>query len=177
MSDLPHPATLALAIRESAPLLLRFLEGFEESNRTVQTPGCPNHAAWTLGHCAYTMARTIQLIGGPPPCGRDFSPTPTSSSFRIDDIVKDSTPRDDPTGYPSLERSRAIFCDATEALAHVIESRSAESLTESVSWGDRPIRIDALIVRLCFHNGMHAGQLTDLRRSLGFARVLPLSRR
>ena len=143
MTNQPSPATLALMIRGSAPLLLRFLRGFDESNRTLQRPEMPNHPIWILGHTAFTMARFGHLAGGPVPNEKDFAPEDGSDGaqnsairFRADDVMKDSTPVGDP---------------------------------------DDPLRIDALAIRLCFHNGLHAGQLTDLRRSAGFDRVLPTS--
>ena len=88
-----------------------------------------------------------------------------------------STPTTDGQRYPSLARSRAIFDDAIETLARTIEIQSPERLSESVAWNDTPIRIDTLIIRVCFHNGMHAGQLTDLRRGLGFTAVLPAAKK
>ena len=74
MTNQPSPATLALMIRGSAPLLLRFMRGFDESNRTLQRPGMPNHPIWILGHSAFTMARFGHLAGGPVPNEKDFAP-------------------------------------------------------------------------------------------------------
>lgn len=183
MTDHPSPSTLAGMIRHSAPLLLRFLQGFDESNRTIQPPGLPNHPIWILGHTAFTMARFGHLIGNAAPSGADFISDATASAsssnreqrFLIDDIQKDSTPTDDPHRYPSLARGQEIFARAVEDLARAIESLPPARLQESVPWNDGPQRIDALAIRLCFHNGMHSGQLTDLRRVLGLSRVLPTS--
>lgn len=184
MTPPPCPTTLANAIRASAPLLLRFLAGFDESNRTAQTAGCPNHPVWILGHCAFTLARLAHLIGGPAAAASDFDEAHDSGStprnptrFQVSDVEKDSTPSSDAARYPTLARSSAIFSDAVEALARTIESQSSARLVESIDWNENAIRIDTLIVRVCFHNGMHAGQLTDLRRELGFARVLPAAKK
>ena len=182
MTNQPSPATLALMIRGSAPLLLRFLRGFDESNRTLQRPEMPNHPIWILGHTAFTMARFGHLAGGPVPNEKDFAPEDGSDGaqnsairFRADDVMKDSTPVGDPDFYPSLARGQEIFSRAIEELACVLESLPTERLQETVLWNGDPLRIDALAIRLCFHNGLHAGQLTDLRRGAGFDRVLPTS--
>jgi hypothetical protein len=55
-------ALLADAIGSTEELLIRFLEGFDETNATAQLPGLPNHAAWTLGHLALTMHRASEQI-------------------------------------------------------------------------------------------------------------------
>ncbi len=182
MTNQTSPSTLALMIRGSAPLLLRFLRGFDESNRAMQRPGMPNHPIWILGHTAYTMARFGHLIGGPAMNEKDFAPEDGSDGaqsssvrFRADDVMKDSMPLSDPNFYPSLARGQEIFSRAIEELACVLESLPAQRLQETVLWNGDPLRIDALAIRLCFHNGLHAGQLTDLRRGAGFNRVLPTS--
>ncbi len=183
----PCPTTLALAVRSSAPLLLRFLAGFDETNRTAQASGCPNHPVWILGHCAFTLARLADLIGGTTSAvSDDFDDAQDSvgaggdavgdaARFRVSDVAKDSTPSRDPARYPSLARSCAIFNNAIETLARTIECTNSPRLLESIDWNESAIRIDVLILRICFHNGMHAGQLTDLRRGLGFAPVLPVA--
>jgi len=182
MTAQPSPHTLAQMIRASAPLLLRFLRDFDESNRALQLPGLPNHPIWILGHTAFTMARFGHLVGGPAPNEKDFAPEDGSDGardssirFRINDVMKDSQPVDDPNFYPSLARGQEIFARAAEGLACVLESLPAERLTQSILWNGDPQPIDAMAIRLCFHNGMHAGQLTDLRRASGFAHVLPTS--
>ena len=187
MINEPCPTTLAHAIRASSPLLLRFLAGFDESNRTVQTVACPNHPVWILGHCAFTMSRLAHLLGGPAPSSDDFDDLERADGsdtarrdptcFLVSHIAKDSTPTSLANRYPSLARSCEIFSAAIESLAGTIECQSSARLTESVDWNGAAIRADTLIVRVCFHNGMHAGQLTDLRRGLGFAAVLPAAKK
>jgi hypothetical protein len=61
MSD---PATLAASVRSSGPLILRFLDGFDDDNRTRQAPGLPNHVSWTLGHLALTMHHAADFVTG-----------------------------------------------------------------------------------------------------------------
>jgi hypothetical protein len=45
-------------------------------------------------------------------------------------------------------------------------------LDQAVSWHGGEITLRSLVIRVAFHNGAHAGQLTDLRRALGLERVI-----
>ena len=173
----------ARMIRESSPLLLRFLAGFDESNRARQAPNLPNHSIWILGHCAFTMARLAELIGGPAPREADFEPGEWTRAmadravtrFLIEEIAKDSVPSGDASRYPSLARGVEIFEHAAADLAAAIDSATAERLAETVPWVGTQQPLASLVIRIAVHNGMHAGQLTDLRRALGFQRVLPMN--
>ncbi len=176
--------TLARLVRESAPLLTRFLDGFHEENRATQKPNLPNHPIWTLGHCAFTMARLAQMLGGPEPSPRDFELGDWSAGaggsvtrFFVEDIAKDSTPSSEAAHYPSLARGRAVIEAATETLALTIERMDPTQLAGTVDWGGTAHPIQSIIGRVAIHNGIHAGQLADLRRALGFARILPVTRR
>ncbi len=175
------PAAYARMIEESAPLLLRFLAGFDEGNRAVQTPSLPNHPIWTLGHCAFTMVRFAELAGSPPPASSDFElghwdasrVQGTTDCFFIEDIAKDSTPSPDSNRYPSLARGVEVFEFAARTLATTLASATPAKLSELVPWGGSQQPISSLAIRVAVHNGIHAGQLTDLRRALGFPRILP----
>jgi hypothetical protein len=177
----PRASAQARLLRESAPLLLRFLEGFNEGNRAVQAPSLPNHPIWILGHCAFTMARLAEVLGGPHPPASDFATGPRSGvpgpvdRFFIEDVAKDSTPSPDASRYPSLARGRAIFGSAVEAIATTVERMPPSKLDGTLDWGGTQHAVVSIINRVAIHNGIHAGQLTDLRRALGFALILPIT--
>ncbi|MFG0326337.1 MAG: DinB family protein [Phycisphaerales bacterium JB037] len=169
------PATLARAVRTSSPLLLRFLGGFDESNRTTQAPGLPNHAAWTLGHLALTLHRAAERLDGSGLPERDFiagAAAGDAERFGSESVAFGSRPVDEPGRYPSLERSRAIFEGAVDRLANGIGTSSRERLAQSEPWGRAETTMGDLIVRMIVHNGTHAGQLADLRRALGMPPVI-----
>ncbi|MSR29167.1 MAG: DinB family protein [Phycisphaerales bacterium] len=173
----------ARMIVESAPLLLRFLAGFDDGTRAAQVASLPNHPIWTLGHCAFTMARFAQLIGAPAPRASDFQPGCWSASsnliepqwFFIEEIAKDSTPSPHANHYPTLARGRESFQNATADLAATLSQTTTERLAGTIDWGGNQQEIASLVIRIAVHNGMHAGQLADLRRALGFARILPIN--
>ena len=161
------PATLARVVRQSVPLTTRFLAGFER-RATEQAPSLPNHASWTLGHCALTMGRLAEKLDGQGLSASDFAEGELGDAerFGAESVAYGSSPSDDPGAYPGLERATAIFEAAAERLARAVEGASPGALRAESPWGHHSIPLGDLVVRVSFHNGMHAGQLTDLRRAL-----------
>ncbi len=171
----PRAAVLANALETTLPLFTRFLNGFNNENRTHQAPGIPNHAAWTLGHLAlYHHRATDRLLGhdDPQPLpaadfieGNGRSGTPD----RIDSesVCYGSVPVDDPSMYPAYDRLLDIHQRAWSRLIETTRSADSAMLDRRVPWGNAPFPADALVVRMMMHMGTHAGQITDLRRGLG----------
>lgn len=167
---------LSSALRTSGPLFTRFMAGFDEGNRTRQAPSLPNHAAWTLGHLALTMHRFAERFDGK---GLPESDYLTGDGRRGDQKRYDtesvnigSRPTDEPAIYPTLDRGRAVFEAALDRLATALASLDDARLSEIQPWGKGEMRIDELATRIMFHNGIHAGQMTDLRRALGMPGVI-----
>tara|TARA_E500000318_G_scaffold74454_1_gene69086 strand:- start:112 stop:648 length:537 start_codon:yes stop_codon:yes gene_type:complete len=177
MSD---PATLADAIRATGPLIERFLEGFDDENRVKQMPSLPNHAAWTLGHLALVMNRAADYVSG----FTEPQRLPTSdwihgdgtagdpSRYDTEAVAFGSTPVADPAKYPRMVRAREIFMTAVKRFADETAAASPKALEREVKWGSATIVVDALVHRVIFHNGTHAGQLIDLRRALKLPQVI-----
>jgi hypothetical protein len=167
---------LAESILSSRDLLDRFLDGFEDENRTKQADNLPGHVAWILGHCALTMHRAAEDGDGRPLPERDFvtgdGHAGDADRFDTESICFDSTPVDDPDRYPSMARCRAIFEAACERLASAVRDASDEALEKTVPWVSGEIPFLLLVLRIAFHNGVHAGQIIDLRRALGLDRVI-----
>lgn len=167
---------LGAAMRSSGPLVTRFLAGFDESNRTRQAPGLPNHAVWTMGHLALTMHRLAEKLGaGPLPDGAFLTGDGRQSDsrrFDTESVGFGSRPADEPAIYPSLARGREIFEEALERAAKAIGALSDVELAKLHAWGKGEMAAEDLATRILFHNGIHAGQLTDLRRAIGLAPII-----
>lgn len=165
---------LADAIEASRMLAERFFAGFDESNRTYQAPGMPNHFAWTLGHLAYVMSRAAEKFDGVGPAESDFVTAARGDAkrFGIEGVAKDSTPTDDASAYPGDARCREVFARATARVAGAVRAASDEKLATTVKWGAGEMTLASLASRMVFHNGMHAGQLAGLRRAMGMKGVL-----
>lgn len=174
--------TLARALDLSAPLLTRYLAGFDDTNRTRQAPSLPNHAAWTMGHCAIAMLRLLNRVRGTNEfpeadflVGEAFDPAhpgEASGRFSTASVVFGSSPIDKPSLYPRLERSIEVFDNARESLSTFVRGLDDHQLDTEIEWHAGHMACADLISRITIHNGAHAGQLTDLRRALGFAPVI-----
>jgi hypothetical protein len=188
-ADPPSPRTrgqlLAEGLVSCKPLFVRYLAGFDDTNHTAQAPGLPNHVAWSLGHCALTMHRTAEkLIPGEidpakrPLPASDFLTADgrggTRERFDTESIGFGSKPAADPGLYPTFQRCREIYESACDRFAGVLRSVPDEALDSTTPWGPTkaPISLWALGQRMVFHNGMHCGQVADLRRALGFKTIL-----
>lgn len=169
--------TLARAVEASQAYLTRFLAGFNEASRTRQAPSLPNHAIWTLGHCALTMNRLAHnYLGGESLRESDFvtGDGNAGDSYRFDteSVSFGSQPADKPDIYPTLARGREVFESACTRLAAAVRSVDDAKLAAVMEWHGTSYPTWSLVLRVCFHNATHAGQLTDLRRALGLAHVI-----
>lgn len=168
---------LADTVALSKDLLGRFLPGFTNENRTKQVEHLPNHVIWTLGHLSMYMSHVAGVIDGGTLPESDFvqgdGSAGSADRFDTEAVGFGSKPVDDPARYPSLERGRAIFEAAVDRLAAAVRGAHARTLNKRIDWAGTPIVVHTLVSRLVFHNGFHAGELADLRRALGFERVIP----
>lgn len=172
MSD--KSSVLAEGIEASRMATELFFTGFDDSNRTSQAPGLPNHFAWTVGHLAFVMHRAAERFdSGPLPDG-DFVPATRGDAtrFGIEGVAKDSLPIADASAYPGDARSREIFAKAAARLIAAVRGASDEKLASTTKWGPREMTLAALASRMGFHNGFHAGQLASLRKALGMKGIL-----
>jgi hypothetical protein len=169
---------LADAILASKPLAARYFAGFDDSTHAAQAPGLPNHLAWSLGHLALTMHRVAEKLDGHPIPASDIAPSAADltalgriGAFLREDVAFASTPTGDPRRYPPLARCIQIFDAACDRLAEAVRSATDAKLDESHPWGKGHSTLRELASRMVFHNGMHIGQIADLRRALKFKSV------
>lgn len=162
---------LASIVRASPPLLLRFVDGFDDSTRAVQAPGLVNHPAWILGHCALTMHRCAEKIDGDGLPEDDFftgdGRAGDASRFDTESVCFGSIPVGEAALYPTLDRAAAIFEGSAERLARTLQHATPAQLEATHTWGTHEASVADLVSRMVNHNGTHAGQLIDLRRALG----------
>lgn len=171
---------MAHAVRLSEGLFLRFLDGFDDTNRASAAPGLPNHLSWTLGHCALTMQRAADVVSG----FREPQALPTAdwvhgdgtagdpSRYDTESVCVGSEPVADTKRYPRLDRAVAIFRSSIDKMASASAEATPAMLSREIAWGKGEMLAGDLVGRIVFHNGMHAGQLVDLRRGLGLGPAL-----
>lgn len=167
--------TIAEGILACKTLTARYLAGFNDTNRTKQAPGLPNHLAWCLGHCAHTMQRMAEKFDGTPISAQDFiagAARGDAARFGTETVCFGSKPADDPSLYPALSRCVDIFNTGCDRFADAVLASGEEKLDEMAKWASGEISLQNVALRMVFHNGIHLGQIVDLRRALGFKGVL-----
>lgn len=159
---------LAATIRESAVLFKRYLVGFDDSNYLRGLPTLPNHVGWCLGHTAVVMQRVAGRIDRLPISLHEFVEGVEGDEQRIaaNLVAFGSTPSTSTGKYPSFLRCVEIFDSSVARFAVTLESASDHQLDAPVQWGQSPVPAWTLAARMAFHNGVHCGQITDIRKSL-----------
>ena len=95
-----------------------------------------------------------------------------SLRFDTESVCFDSTPAPDPSNYPTLQRATEIYEAACDRFAEAVRNTGDSKLDEMIPFHGSEVPLYTMIMRLCFHNGTHAGQIIDLRRSLSMQRVI-----
>ena len=170
--------TYAQAVREIAFLSGRYFAGFDDSNHTRQAPGLPNHFAWNLGHLAYILHRCAEKFDGKPLPESEFivggEPTGGGDArrFATKSVSMGSVPTASPKDYPGCARCVEIFNGAVERCASAFEGASDAALDADTAWGAATIKGWQFGPRMVWHAGMHTGEIADLRRAMGMARLI-----
>lgn len=165
---------IAEGILASKQFFARYLAGFDDSNATRQAANLPNHAIWSLGHCALTMHRVAANFDNLPLPETDFITRPhpgDARRFATESVAFASHPVDAPAEYPPLARAVEIFNAACDRLAAAVKSVPDARLDDTVPWGPTTLPLYLLAMRMIGHNGMHTGQNADMRRALNFKSV------
>ncbi len=165
-------AVIADAVELSKIQMARYLAGFDDGSSVKQAANLPNHARWCMGHCAMTMHRVAEKVDGKGLPESDFSvEAGKAGTFHSESVSFGSKPADDSRNYPPLARCVEIYNAACDRLAGATRAAPESKLMEQVEWVTFKMPLYLLIVRMCFHNGFHTGQIADLRRALGFKSI------
>ena len=167
---------LAEFILATKPLFLRFVDGFDDSTRTAQATNLPNHVVWCLGHCALTMNRAAERFDTQPLSDSDFVTNEPAKGdeqhFDTETVCFDSKPIADLEIYPTLMRAQEIFEAACDRFAQAVGNTTDAKLDEEIPFHGSQTPLSKLIMRVCLHNSVHAGQIIDLRRALNMHKVI-----
>lgn len=139
---------------------LGFLEDIPGDRLTHQpAPGC-NHALWIMGHLASTDDYFLSSLAKKP----SGIPEEWSKLFGMG-----SKPVADAKAYPPVAEVRSKLSGRREDLIAWLKSMSEDQLLSPLPEELRRFAPNyaGLCVSLAWHEGLHAGQLTVIRRSLG----------
>ena len=104
----------------------------------------------------------------------DFGPDAGKGRGRYTDsaIGFDSKPVNDPAEVSDAGPGRGDFDAACDRLAAAVRGANDATLAKKIDWMGMQIPLAQLVTRVMFHVGVHTGEILDLRRALGFDRVL-----
>jgi uncharacterized damage-inducible protein DinB len=141
---------------------LELLSDFPQDKLTHQPCAAGNHAMWIAGHIAYADDMFMSKLGNKPARLGDHWVTLFGMG---------STPQPDAGLYPSLGEVTNALADTREGLLAWFGSMSAEELGNPLPEDFKPFapNYGMLMVSMAWHEGLHTGQLTVVRKSLGLA--------
>jgi len=141
-----------------------FLAGLEGG--LLYKLSCPTggNAAYVVGHLAFTDDMTLQMLAGHPSAL-------TEQEQKL--FGGGATPTENPADYPARERLMELFTERRQAIADYFKGLSEAELLAPVEgpmaqFGDTRAK---LMSSLAWHESMHAGQLTVIRRQCDLPRV------
>lgn len=148
------------ALALSRRTLLSLLEDVPPDKLCHQPIPGGNHALWIAGHLAGTDDFFLNAVAGQPP----KLPPHHKELFGMG-----SKPTPDPRAYPPFEEIKNRLGERREALVSWLKSLNPRKLDEPLPENLKMFASShaALPASMAWHEGLHSGQLTVIRRSLG----------
>ncbi len=148
----------------------KMIDTWPADKATFQSAPTDNHLLWTVGHLATTYTWLTGLLTGTMGTG-DGGPLPASYN---DLFGYKSAPKPGAADYPPLAEVRrhmdAAYGQFVAALRGLTEADLAKPCAMD-AMGFASTRLDA-VLKGCWHDGWHQGQLSTLRRALGLPGVM-----
>ncbi len=144
---------------------IRLLEVLPEDQYLHQPIPEANHALWIVGHLAYADDLFLGSF--------DVRPHKLPEKWHTEFFGEGSTPKPDASAYPSVAEVTERFTALRVEIIGWFEGMSAEKLASPLpdDWLEVGPTFMNLMGALACHESLHAGQLTLVRKSLGFAPV------
>ncbi len=142
---------------------LELLSDIPQDKLTHQPCAGGNHALWIAGHIAYADDIFMTHVGN--------KPARFSDSW-VKLFGMETTPQADAGVYPTLSELTNALADNREGLLAWFSSMGAEDLAKPLpeDWRSFAANQGILMSTIAWHEGLHAGQLTVVRKSLGLGR-------
>ncbi len=157
-----EPGINALNFARNATL--KFAEDITDEQMTHRPTPKSNHAAWLLGHLAYADDGFYTKLSG----NDSVIPDNYETQFGMG-----TEPSDDASVYPSKAELLAAMEKAHTALVDWFGTLSEEQIAAPLPEGMEMFGANhgTVAATLAWHEGIHAGQLVEVRRSLGLPRA------
>jgi uncharacterized damage-inducible protein DinB len=120
-----------------------------------------NHLMWLLGHVVVHRGLVLKTLGGQ--WERSWGPLFVRGSERVDDAE-----------YPTIDEMREAWSQISEQLKNTFRETPEDVLTKPVAEGlpsfDK--KVSGTIAFLAFHDAYHTGQVSFLRKWLGYGQTV-----
>ncbi|MEX0820046.1 MAG: DinB family protein [Pirellulaceae bacterium] len=140
----------------------RYLQDFKTPEAwTAKVHANANHALWFAGHMANTDNFFISVVAPQRAVEREGF----AEKFGVG-----SRPTSQPSDYPPVEEVLAFMRDRRAVLLDLFDSLAEEDFAKPTPEGtpDFLADIGSVFEMAVWHEGLHSGQLSVTRRSLGF---------
>lgn len=120
-----------------------------------------NHLMWLLGHVVVHRGLVLKTLGGQ--WESSWAPLFVRGSERVDDAE-----------YPSIEEMNAAWSQISEQLKTALREAPEDVLNKAASEGSPSFdkKLSGSVAFLAFHDAYHAGQVSFLRKWLGYGRTV-----
>ena len=154
------PANIVDFLHFTRLMSLKTLADWPADKLAFQRTAEDNHPLWVMGHLAGTDA----WIGGLLKIPGTEVPEAYQKFFGMG-----SKPAADLKGYPPADEVRGYFNGARSAMRHWLDNATAKDLAVSLKDQTGGFASDPLdaVMKLCWHEGWHMGQVATLRKHLG----------
>jgi uncharacterized damage-inducible protein DinB len=155
---------IVFALKKAQFLIHRFVDDLKPHEFEHQPCDGANCTAWILGHLALTDRRQLAWLGA-----TNLPPLPAGFEERF---LTTRTKAEQQAGYGDPKELIAAFDAHRDALIAFVPGVSAEKLAEPAPVA-RPMfsTCGEAVLFMALHVSMHAGQLSTIRRSLGYPPV------
>jgi len=156
--DLAHVSNM---FKTNNTVFERATQGVPAEKWLEQPGGDSNHLTWIVGHAVVHRALAAKILGS------EWS-APWESLFAR------GAKRVAPEEYPDAEELQRAWREVSEKLNAALPKASAEMLSAPVEKGKPSLdgTVGGSIAQLCFHETFHVGQMSYLRKWLGYGQAV-----
>jgi uncharacterized damage-inducible protein DinB len=155
---------IASVLTASLSRFRSFVDDLKPTEFEAQPIPCVNSINWMLGHLALTDRRIIGLLGG------DLPPLPDDFAARFQTTKQ---PAGEQKGLGDPKELLATFDAHRRALIAAVKAAPSERLAAALPT-PHPLfnTVGEAAAFMAVHLGLHAGQVTVIRRALGYPPLL-----
>lgn len=120
-----------------------------------------NHLLWLMGHLIVHRGRTLNFLG------KDWDVAWRSLFARGAERIDDAE-------YPPVEEMRTAWSQVSADLAAALRNKSAEELSQAAPAGVPSFdgKLGGTVAFFAFHDTYHTGQVSYLRKWLGYGQTI-----